>query len=221
MSKLPFPLPAHGRNLRRMCRENGMGLGLISQDEETLEYRLIKLLPTVGCEADAGTPYSIEERTAGTSDSKASPFAYESGCYVAVWPVKDNGSNKMLEVESCLISPLDKETRLGGCAICDSAFASTIPVAASEVTSLRKGLFSAAQAFKPARSWEFAKAGVQLIERDDCSLVPLPKQLWCSMQEIHGVTSAQDDQVVAGGDGKCSSSFIPSTIYGNAAAIQI
>ncbi|KAI4366990.1 hypothetical protein MLD38_022779 [Melastoma candidum] len=201
---------------------------LAREDGETLEFRLIKLLPTVGCEADAATRYSIDERTVGTSDSKASAFAYEtSGSYVAVWPVKDNGGgNKVLEVESCLINPQDKETRvrliqvlavadgkvtlksirvfreqwygpfrngeqLGGCAIRDSAFASTTPVAASEVTSLCKGLFSAARDFNPARNLEFANAGMQLIERDDCGLVTLPKQLWCSLKEIDGLTSAQ------------------------------
>lgn len=73
-------------------------------------YKNIQLLPTVGCEADAATHYSIDERNIGGVDNKVSAFAYQSsGCYFAVWPVGDNG---MWELEHCLINPRDRESRV-------------------------------------------------------------------------------------------------------------
>lgn len=74
-----------------------------NNNDLSLMYKTIRLLPTVGCEADAATRYSIEERN--LTDSSA--FAYEStGCYVALWP-----SNK-IELEHCLIDPSNKESRV-------------------------------------------------------------------------------------------------------------
>lgn len=50
-----------------------------------LGYKVIRLLPTVGCEADAATPYCIEERDFGT----ALTYAFHSnGSYNSVWPGK-------------------------------------------------------------------------------------------------------------------------------------
>lgn len=56
---------------------------------ENLHYKLIRLLPTVGCEADAATQYSIDDRWVGDSDSGGKFLAFHvSGSYVAVWPGK-------------------------------------------------------------------------------------------------------------------------------------
>ncbi|KAG7544402.1 Peptidase M20 dimerization domain [Arabidopsis suecica] len=72
-------------------------------------YKSIKLLPTVGCEADAATRYSIDQRIIGGSKSSALAFSYSvTGSYVAVWPLRNN----QLEVEHCLINPNDKESRV-------------------------------------------------------------------------------------------------------------
>lgn len=133
-------------------------------------HKNIKLLPTVGCEADAATRYSIDERSVGGADDKVSAFAYQSsGCYVAVWPIENQ-----LELEYCLINPQDRESRvriiqviqidnakitlknirvfvehwygpfrdgdqLGGCAILNSAFASTAALEASQVVGHWEG----------------------------------------------------------------------------------
>ncbi|GAV81808.1 hypothetical protein CFOL_v3_25261 [Cephalotus follicularis] len=76
-------------------------------------YNSIKLLPTVGCEADAATRYSIDERNVGGVDNQVSAFAYQSsGCYVAIRQIEGPVTNKLLELEHCLISPKDKESRV-------------------------------------------------------------------------------------------------------------
>ncbi|KAK6916836.1 hypothetical protein RJ641_019697 [Dillenia turbinata] len=82
--------------------------------ENLLSYKIIKLLPTVGCEADAATRYSIDERNVGGVDNGVSAFAYQSsGCYVAVWPIEeDDGVCKLLELEHCLIDPQNRESRV-------------------------------------------------------------------------------------------------------------
>lgn len=82
---------------------------LAQTDHPVLAYKTIKLLPTVGCEADAATRHSIDERFVGGSDGQVSAFAYQSnGSYVAVWPTGDN----TLELEHCLINPKDRESRV-------------------------------------------------------------------------------------------------------------
>lgn len=87
---------------------------LAQPHEFSLMYKNIKLLPTVGCEADAATRYSIDERNVTNNEqSPVLAFAYQSsGCYVAVWPVADHGLDKLLELEHCLIDPQDKESRV-------------------------------------------------------------------------------------------------------------
>ncbi|OMO57347.1 hypothetical protein CCACVL1_25816 [Corchorus capsularis] len=76
-------------------------------------YKNIKLLPTVGCEADAATQYSIDERNIGGVDNKVSAFAYQSsGCYAAIWPVAESSTHEVWELEHCLINPRDKESRV-------------------------------------------------------------------------------------------------------------
>ncbi|XP_022763813.1 uncharacterized protein LOC111309150 isoform X2 [Durio zibethinus] len=86
---------------------------LAEPGENVMTYKNIKLLPTVGCEADAATRYSVDERNIGGVDNKVSAFAYKSsGCYTAVWPVADNGTLKLWELEHCLINPRDKESRV-------------------------------------------------------------------------------------------------------------
>ncbi|KAF5449126.1 hypothetical protein F2P56_029604, partial [Juglans regia] len=88
---------------------------LAEPEERLLVYKSIKLLPTVGCEADAATRYSIDERIIGgvEDDNKVSAFAYHaSGSYVAVWPIEDMGTSKLLELEYCLVNPQDRESRV-------------------------------------------------------------------------------------------------------------
>lgn len=86
---------------------------LAKPEENALFYKLIKLLPTVGCEADAATRYSIDVRNIGGVDNKVSAFAYNSsGCYAAVWPMADNGVFKVLELEHCLVDPQNRESRV-------------------------------------------------------------------------------------------------------------
>ncbi|ESR35643.1 glycerol kinase [Citrus sinensis] len=80
------------------------------EDNQVMFYKSIKLLPTVGCEADAATHYSIDVRNIGGVHNKVSAFAYQStGCYVAFWPTGDYDA---FEVEHCLINPQDKESRV-------------------------------------------------------------------------------------------------------------
>ncbi|KAF6155794.1 hypothetical protein GIB67_039125 [Kingdonia uniflora] len=86
---------------------------LAKPHEKILDYKLIKLLPTVGCEADAATRHSVDERSIGGSDNEVSAFAYHlSGCYVAVWPIKDNSAFRLFELEHCLVDPRNKESRV-------------------------------------------------------------------------------------------------------------
>ncbi|KAK6120851.1 hypothetical protein DH2020_045407 [Rehmannia glutinosa] len=140
----------------------------------SLIYKTIELLPTVGCEADAATRYSIQERHMTPPHNSA--FAYQStGSYVALWSI----SNELMELEHCLIDPNNKESRvriiqvlelaeselklqsisvfveqwygpfrngdqLGGCAIRDSAFAATQPLKDSQVSGVWEGLTAVA-----------------------------------------------------------------------------
>lgn len=83
---------------------------LAQPENSSAIYKLIKLLPTVGCEADAATRFSIDERMIGGADNMVSAFAYQSsGCYTAVWSTQ---SSRVLELEHCLIDPRDKESRV-------------------------------------------------------------------------------------------------------------
>ncbi|KAL6648871.1 hypothetical protein ACP70R_013095 [Stipagrostis hirtigluma subsp. patula] len=127
-----------------------------------LHYRLVRLLPTVGCEADAATVHTSHQRHA----SSAAAFAYAAaGSYVAAWP---KGPAPVLEVEHCVVRPdgggevrvrvvqtvaLGKEARLrglkvfseqwygpfrngeqlGGCAVRETAFAAGEKLDVSEV----------------------------------------------------------------------------------------
>lgn len=81
--------------------------------DPVLSYNLIKLLPTVGCEADAATRHSVEERIAGGTGNKVSAFGYDSnGCYVAVWPLEGRNGQRFLELEHCLVDPGNREARV-------------------------------------------------------------------------------------------------------------
>lgn len=88
---------------------------LAQLEKGKLWYKVIRLLPTVGCEADAATTYSVEECDA---QHNASELAYhEDGSYTVVWrgqrvtnEKKGSGSGKVvtregegLEVEQCLV----------------------------------------------------------------------------------------------------------------------
>lgn len=73
-----------------------------------LSYKLIKLLPTVGCEADAATRHSVDERVAGGTENTALGLGYDvNGSYVGVWGVKGG-----FELEHCLVHPSNGEVRV-------------------------------------------------------------------------------------------------------------
>ncbi|OWM84036.1 hypothetical protein CDL15_Pgr004468 [Punica granatum] len=197
---------------------------LAKPTEQVLQYRTIKLLPTVGCEADAATRYSIDERSIGDGSNKVEALAYQSsGCYVAVWPLESEGVARLIELEYCVVNPQDQESRvrisqvigvkdddakmslkgikvfceqwygpfrngeqLGGCAIRDSAFASTPSTKASDVIGVWEGPVSVATFHVSENNFlqELLGTGVQRSVRDEKkNLVLLPKQLWCSLQE--------------------------------------
>ncbi|KAL6907717.1 hypothetical protein ACP4OV_002756 [Aristida adscensionis] len=65
-----------------------------------LHYRLVRLLPTAGCEADAAAVHTSHQRHAAS----AAAFAYAAagGSYLAAWP---RGPAPVLEVEHCLARP--------------------------------------------------------------------------------------------------------------------
>ncbi|XP_021811512.1 uncharacterized protein LOC110754716 isoform X2 [Prunus avium] len=198
---------------------------LANPEEPVLVYKNIELLPTVGCEADAATRYTVIEKNIGGVNNEVSAFAYQSsGCYVAVWPGEEKG-NKLLELEYCLINPQDKESRvriiqviridnmkmmlqntrvfceqwygpfrngdqLGGCAIRDSAFASTAALKASEVVGTWQGPRALAnfdgyglENDKHNFFQELLDNSEQNSVRDESGLILLPKQLWCSLKE--------------------------------------
>ncbi|CAA7054267.1 unnamed protein product [Microthlaspi erraticum] len=93
-----------------MGRFRGLSVQLLPtpHDAHSFRYKSIKLLPTVGCEADAATRYSIGERSIKTSPFPLA-FSYSvNGSYVAVWPLGEN----ILELEHCLFNPNDKESRV-------------------------------------------------------------------------------------------------------------
>lgn len=82
-------------------------------DNHILYYKLIKFYPTVGCEADAATRHSAEQRFAGGVKNTASALGYDpSGSYVASWPFKDQYGREKLEIEHCLMDPANKEIRV-------------------------------------------------------------------------------------------------------------
>lgn len=82
--------------------------------EVSMFYKLIKLLPTVGCEADAATRYTIDERNVGGEGNGVETFVYQrTGSYVAVWPDEEKkGMGKVIELEHCLVDPRNKEVRV-------------------------------------------------------------------------------------------------------------
>ncbi|XP_019150741.1 PREDICTED: uncharacterized protein LOC109147584 isoform X2 [Ipomoea nil] len=217
----------------------------------SFDYKLIRLLPTVGCEADAATRYSVDHRTI-TTPSSCTAFAYHptTGCYVAAWAA----STLELELEHCLIDPRDKESRvriiqvlrcllrlrgddddsnptptptptpvlelqtvkvfreqwygpfrdgdqLGGCAIRDSAFASTPPLDASQIIGVWEGPIATATFLnspspppKNVIPQQLNHCSTMVTVRDEApNLVLLPNQLWCCLKdtEISGETCCE------------------------------
>ncbi|KAI4297872.1 hypothetical protein L6164_037733 [Bauhinia variegata] len=199
------------------------------EQQHFIQCKSIQLLPTVGCEADAATRYSIDERKVGVEDgdgdgvrTSALAFAYQSsGCYVAVWSKHEKLE---LELEYCLINPQDFESRvriiqvvrtdedntkmviesirvfreqwygpfrngeqLGGCAIRDSAFASTPPMTASQLAGVWQGSKAVATFATPSPNngifQELLQDKVQNSVRDGCNEILLPKHLWCSFKQ--------------------------------------
>ncbi|KAK9286426.1 hypothetical protein L1049_014823 [Liquidambar formosana] len=198
---------------------------LAQPEDRLLTYKLIKLLPTVGCEADAATRYSIDEREIGGVSYKVSAFAYQSsGCYVAVWPTEEkHETSRLIELEHCLVDPGNRESRvrviqvvgvansrwvlrnikvfceqwygpfrngeqLGGCAIRDSAFASTDALKGTQVGGVWQGP-AAVASFQSSHTnfvQELLEDSVRQSVRDESNVVLLPKQLWCSLKEREG-----------------------------------
>ncbi|KAK9667039.1 hypothetical protein RND81_14G228100 [Saponaria officinalis] len=196
-----------------------------------LSYRSIKLLPTVGCEADAATIHTVDSKNIGGEEStKTLAFAYQNtGCYVSVWVVKETEAYKVLELEHCLVDPRDKESRvrviqilhlegseiklqrirvfceqwygpfrngdqLGGCAIRDSAFASTAALNASDVTGAWQSVNALATYPSPHNELlqELSGNNTDKIIRDQHDLITLPRHLWCSLKENeNGETRAE------------------------------
>ncbi|XP_057545079.1 uncharacterized protein LOC130824195 [Amaranthus tricolor] len=187
-----------------------------------LSYRSIKLLPTVGCEADAATVYISDDRLIGGEDAnRVLAFAFQNtGCYVSLWSVVQNDVYQVFELEHCLIDPRDKESRvrviqtlrfeglklklqkisvfcelwygpfrngdqLGGCAIHDSAFASTPALDASDVTGVWQSQDGLAR-FEISLNnlfQEIVGSSTQKHIRNESELIMLPRQLWCSLKE--------------------------------------
>ncbi|KAL0912793.1 hypothetical protein M5K25_016198 [Dendrobium thyrsiflorum] len=87
---------------------------LASETREPLFfYKLIKLLPTVGCEADAATRHSVSERVAGGSENNVLAFGYHpSGRYICVGLVNGFEGKRTLELEHCFVNPKNWEERL-------------------------------------------------------------------------------------------------------------
>ncbi|GAB2219292.1 hypothetical protein Droror1_Dr00006927 [Drosera rotundifolia] len=194
---------------------------LAEPESNLLSYRVIRLLPTVGCEADAATIYDVDERNVGGEGSGVLAFGYHSGGnYVAVWDAGVKGKHMLLELEHCLIDPNNRESRvrivqvvrvedaklrlqrikvfgeqwygpfrngeqLGGCAIRDSGFASTVALEASEVM----GVWQRSEAVCRFHSsqmnivGDLADGRTKKITRDENDLIMLPRQLWCSLKE--------------------------------------
>lgn len=116
----------------------------------------------------------------------------------------------MMELEHCLVDLKNKESRvrviqivrlkeninvfcqkwygpfrngeqLGGCSICDSAFALTVTLKGSEVTGVWHGLHAVGSFDQSQFIQEVQVANVRKIARDEKRLVLLLKQLWCSI----------------------------------------
>ncbi|GAU15535.1 hypothetical protein TSUD_45710 [Trifolium subterraneum] len=220
---------------------------LADTEDHVLQYRSIQLLPTVGCEADAATVYSSDERKVGGENSGVTAFAYQpSGSYVALWQKKDD----LIELEYCLINPQDFESRvrivqrirvlnntelklqgirvfreqwygpfrngdqLGGCAIRDSAFASTPPVTASDITGMWQ-VSKDVSTFGTANNAIFQELlddKTQKTVRDGENYVLLPKQLWCSFeQNKDGETLSEVGWLLDNGQAITSSCLFSST----------
>ncbi|KAF7806903.1 putative acetyl-ornithine/Acetyl-lysine deacetylase [Senna tora] len=222
---------------------------LAEPEDNILVYKNILLLPTVGCEADAATRYRVDERQVGGANNGASAFAYQSsGSYVALWQKED----ELLELEYCLISPQDPESRvrtiqllrvsdnmkmalqsikvfreqwygpfrngdqLGGCSIRDSAFASTAPMAASQVAGIWHGSKAVATFTSPNSGifQEVLEGNIQKQNcvRDACNEILLPKQLWCSFkQSKDGETHSEVGWLLDHGQAITSSCLFSST----------
>ncbi|XP_060176266.1 uncharacterized protein LOC132606686 isoform X1 [Lycium barbarum] len=189
-------------------------------DSFSFMYKFIQLLPTVGCEADAATRYTIDERN--ITDVNVSAFAYQStGCYVAAW--SNNNNENTWELEHCLIDPRKNESRvrivqivrledsklvlksikvfcehwygpfrngdqLGGCAIQDSAFASTQALDPAQVTGVWEGKHAISSFDNTPEKviQELVDGSTRKTVRDELELVLLPRQLWCCLKDIAG-----------------------------------
>ncbi|XP_054792697.1 uncharacterized protein LOC129298324 isoform X1 [Prosopis cineraria] len=81
--------------------------------------------------------------------------------------------------------PFRNGEQLGGCAIRDSAFASTDPMAASQVAGIWHGSKSVATigTSNTGIFHELSGDNIQNCVRDGCVEILLPKQLWCSFKQ--------------------------------------
>lgn len=102
---------------------------LAEENSVALSYKSIKLLPTVGCEADAASRHSVDERQIGGDDNHVSCFAFHSsGCYIAAWPsripkkesnmpsieesIQKKERRNTIEIEHCLTEGTNSESRV-------------------------------------------------------------------------------------------------------------
>ncbi|KAK3021497.1 hypothetical protein RJ639_046408 [Escallonia herrerae] len=163
-------------------------LTLAEPEDFVVMYKLIKLLPTVGCEADAATRYSIDERIMGGAANIVSSLAYQSsGGYIAVWPAKDHPTFRLFELEHCLVDPQNRESRVWIiqvlCFENSKLVFQNIKVFVEQWygpfrngeqlggCAIRDSTFAATDALKKKSA------------RDECNLILLPKNLWCSLKE--------------------------------------
>ncbi|GMJ09835.1 hypothetical protein like AT4G38225 [Hibiscus trionum] len=89
--------------------------------------------------------------------------------------------------------PFRNGDQLGGCAIRDSAFASTAATKASDVAGVWQGPNSVASLGSSGDNFlqELEDNGVMKSTRDGNNLILLPKQLWCSLKENGGETCGE------------------------------
>ncbi|KAH0456004.1 hypothetical protein IEQ34_013911 [Dendrobium chrysotoxum] len=81
--------------------------------EQLFFYKLIKLLPTVGYEANAAMRHSASERVAGGLGNNVLAFGYHpSGRYICVGLVNGFEGKRTLELEHCFVNPKNWEESL-------------------------------------------------------------------------------------------------------------
>ncbi|GAQ82273.1 hypothetical protein KFL_001060050 [Klebsormidium nitens] len=74
-----------------------------SKEDGTVLFKLARLLPTVGCEADAATVHTVDEKTADGRESSG-PIAFlPDGSYSLSWPTASAEGGQKWQVEHGLV----------------------------------------------------------------------------------------------------------------------